>query len=98
VAGSGGTGQTPGEANPDTPAAETTVFNDAAAITPGTSPVTQLAVGVAQTGGQGGWVALEPDMGKAMKPGGGANGNLEVGSLANSISVPIEITADLQEN
>jgi hypothetical protein len=98
AAGSGGTSQTPGEANPDTPAAETTAFNDATAITPGTTPVTQLTVGVAQTGGHGGWVALETDMGKAMKPNGGASGNMEVGSLANAASVAVEITADFQEN
>lgn len=98
AAGSGGTSQTPAEANPDTPAADTTVFNDATAITPGTSPVTQLTVGVAQTGGHGGWVALETDMAKAMKPNGGANGNIEIGSLANAASVTMEATVDFQEN
>jgi hypothetical protein len=98
AAGTGGTAQTPGEANPDTPAAETTVFNDATAITPGTTPVTQLTVGVAQTGGHGGWVALETDMGKALKPNAGATGNCEIGSLANAASVVLEATVDLQEN
>ena len=98
AAGTGGTAHTPSEANPDTPAADTTVFDDTTAITPGTSPVTVLTVGVAQTGGHGGWVALETDMGKAMKPNGGANGNLEIGSLANSASVVVEITGDMQEN
>jgi len=37
-------------------------------------------------------------MGKAMKPNGGANGNLEIGSLANAAAVTAEITADVQEN
>jgi hypothetical protein len=46
----------------------------------------------------GGWVALETDMGKAMKPNGGANGNLEVGSLANAASVTVDVSVDFQEN
>ncbi len=98
AAGSGGTAHTPSEANPDTPAADTTVFDDTSAITAGTSPVTVGSVGVAQTGGQGGWVALETDMGKAMKPNGGANGNLEIASVANAASVSVDITGDMQEN
>jgi hypothetical protein len=98
AAGSGGTSQTPAKRNPNARAADTTAFDDTSAITAGTSPVTHLSVGVAQTGGMGGWVALETDHAPAMLPNGGANGNMEIGSLANAASVTIEATAEFQEN
>lgn len=97
AAGSVGTAQTPAKRNPNSRAADTTAFNDATAITAGTTPVTQHSVGVAQTGGMGGWVALERDHGFAMLPNAGANGTLEVASLANSASVVLEATAELME-
>jgi hypothetical protein len=46
----------------------------------------------------GGWVALETDHAPALLPNGGANGNLEIGSLANAASVTLEATSELQEN
>lgn len=97
AAGSGGTGATESKKKPTDPAASTTWFDDASAITPGTSPVTQIIAGIAQTGGQGGWVALEPDMGLALMPNAGANGNCEVGSKAVGTSVPIVVAVDFRE-
>jgi len=98
AAGSGGTGSTENKKHPDNPAAATTWFDDASAITPGTSPQVQATVGIAQTGGQGGWVALERDMALQMKANGGANGNAEVGSKAIGTSVPVNVTVDFFEN
>lgn len=98
TAGSGGTANTPGERMPDIPAADTTWFDDATAITAGATPVSQLTVGVAQTGGQGGWVGLEVDHMIGMKPNGGANGNLELASKFNAASVTFDATVEFQEN
>jgi len=98
TAGTGGTSQTPAKRNPNARAADTTALDDATTITAGATPVTHLSVGVAQTGGMGGWVALEQDHAPAMLPNGGANGNMEIGSLANSASVTVEVTAEFQEN
>lgn len=98
TAGSGGTGTTPGESNPNTPAAQSAWTNDASAITPGGTPQTQIIAGIAQTGGQGGWVALEKDMGKKLLPGAAAaTGNFEVGSKAVGTSVPIVVQLDFCE-
>lgn len=98
AAGTGGTANTPSKKNPLSRAADTTAFDDAAAITAGTTPIQQLTVGFAQTGGQGGWVALEIDDAFAMQPNGGANGNLEVASFASTASVTFDATVNLQEN
>jgi hypothetical protein len=98
TAGSGGTGQTPSKANPNSPAAQSAWTDDTSAITPGGTPVTQMIAGIAQTGGQGGWVALEKDMGKKMLPGAAAStGNFEVGSKAVGVTVPITVQLDICE-
>jgi hypothetical protein len=94
AAGSGGTALTPAKRNPNSRACDLTAFHDGTAITAGTTPVVQHSVGVAQTGGMGGWVALERDHGFSMLPNGGANGNAEVASKANSASVVIEATVE----
>src|SRR5262245_10755800 len=75
--------------HPDAPPAGTTVFTSP---TTGGTPSVQLKVGFAQTGGQGGWVALEPDHAFSMKANGGANGNAEIGSLAAGNSQLVDIT------
>lgn len=98
AAGSGGTANTPvskkGTLNR---AADTTAFDDTSVITAGTTPILQQTVGFAQTGGQGGWVALELDDSYQMAPGGGAQGNLEVGSKAATASVSFDATINMQE-
>lgn len=94
AAGTGGTAATENKKHPDNPTAGTAFLDDTSAITPGTGPQVQSTVGIAQTGGQGGWVALERDMALQLKAAGGANGNAEVGSKAVGTSVPINVTVD----
>lgn len=96
--GSGGTANVPSSKKGTLyRAADLTAFDDASAITPGATPILQQAVGVAQTGGMGGWVALEVDDAYAMAPNAGANGQMELGSKANSAAVLIDVTMGLQE-
>lgn len=101
AAGSGGTAIAApngiNKRNPDNPAAGVGIVTDATAITPGTTPGLQLNVGFAQTGGQGGWVALDPDHAILLKPNGGANGNLEIGSMAVGVSQTVEISGEFSE-
>lgn len=97
TAGTGGTSQTPAKRNPGNPAASLTALNDATAITPGGTPTQRLGVGVAQTGGNGGWVALEPAAGISLLPNAGANGNAEIGSVCNAASVPLDIIMEFCE-
>ena len=99
TAGSAGTAQTPALRNPRSPAAEVTAFNDndAAAITAGATPTERVSVGFAQTGGMGGWVALENDHAVLLKPNGGADGNAEVSSRADAVSQKIRVTLELSE-
>ena len=54
-------------------------------------------MGFAQTGGMGGWVALENDHAVLLKPNGGADGNAEVSSRADAISQKIRVTLELSE-
>src|SRR5262245_31484808 len=79
-AGSGGTAVTELKRNPGYPSATTVLTNDATSITPGSTLQTHVAIGLAQTGGMGGWVALEPDHALHLRPAGGATGNCEVAS------------------
>ena len=51
-------------------AAQVAVKNDATAITAGTTLVQRVAIGFAQTGGMGGWVATEPTAKVQMMPNG----------------------------
>lgn len=96
--GSGGTANTPAsKAGTLSRAADTTAFDDATLITPGTTPIQQQVVGFAQTGGMGGWVALETDDGYKMGPNAGANGQLEIATKANTSSVTFDPTVNLQE-
>jgi hypothetical protein len=99
AAGSGGTAANPTSRAGTPTTALTTGFSDATAITGGTSPVVRLSVGMAQTGGNGGWISpFDPDGSIGMAPGGGANGNLEIWSLAVAISVPLDITSEIAES
>jgi hypothetical protein len=97
TAGTGGTAQTPQPRNSKMPAADTTVFNDATAITVGGTPTTRATCGFAQTGGQNGWVATEFDNAVTLRANGGANGNAEVGSIANASSVTGTVTLEFAE-
>ncbi len=89
-----GTAQTPAKRHPDNPVAATTAFT---APTVGLTPIVRLTVGVAQTGGMGGWVALDQDHALTLKSGGGANGNGDVFSIANAASVTFDNTVEFFE-
>jgi hypothetical protein len=97
AAGSGGTATTPEKKNPNNPAATSTWVADDTAITAGTTPKQQLSVGVAQTGGQGGWVALEEDDAIALAVAAASTG-LEVASKFNASSVLFDPTIDIKES
>lgn len=98
AAGTGGTANTPNKQDPyGERAADTTAFDDGTAITAGTTPLVQQTVGIAQTGGQGGWVALEDDDAPKLAPAGGANGNMEVASFCSTASVTFDATLKFKE-
>jgi hypothetical protein len=98
AAGSGGTANTPNKAEPfQEGAANTTAYDDGTTITAGTTPVVQQTVGFAQTGGQGGWVALEDADAISLAPNAGANGNLEVASFASTASVTFDASLRFKE-
>lgn len=93
VIGSGGTSNTPSKVDTyGERTADLTAFDDGSAITAGTSPLQQKTVGVAQTGGQGGWVALEDADALSLAPNAGANGNMEVASFFSTASVTFDAT------
>lgn len=95
---SGGTGQTPAARNlRGNPAAQTVWANDATAITPGGTLVQRLSIGFAQTGGMGGWVALEPSAGFQMMPNATNPVDYEFVSDATSASVTFDLTVEFSE-
>lgn len=57
----------------------------------------RISIGFAQTGGMGGWVAIEPDAQVTLQSGGGANGNAEFTTIANAASVTFDYTIELAE-
>lgn len=89
-----GSAKTPAERHPNGPAASLTAFTGPTA---GATPVVRLTVGLAQTGGTGGWVALEPSAAITLLANGGANGNADVFSIAASASVPLDFTVEHSE-
>ena len=96
----GGTSITPDEMNPRGSAAETTAATDATAFTGYGATASRVVAGVigyAQTGGQGGWVALERDNAFTLNPNGGANGNLEFDSFTATASQALEVSAQFLE-
>lgn len=98
TAASGGTSQTPRPKNiRGAVAAQTTFFNDATAITPGATLTTRLTVGVAQTGGMGGYQPIEPAAAVQMMPNAASPVDCEVTSLAASASVLIDMGIDFSE-
>ncbi len=99
TASTGGTmNNTPNAKHPSTPAISCTFFNDGSAITPGATAKQMGSVGFAQTGGQGGWVAVEPDDAIKLLANGGANGNLDYVSICNAASVTFDFAVDIQED
>ena len=94
----GGGAQTPQKANANNPAAQTTVFDDSSAINTSGGATTRLfSIGFAQTGGQGGWVALERDNAFTLLANGGANGNAKFDSFTATASQALEISSQFLE-
>jgi hypothetical protein len=95
---SGGTTQTAAPRNlRGSPAAQNVWKNDATAITAGTTLVQRVSIGFAQTGGMGGWVATEPTAKVQMMPNGANPIDVEITSIANGATLPIEITVEFGE-
>lgn len=90
-----GTGVTPNKRNPNFATAVTSAAT--ATTCQGATTTVRVSVGFAQTGGMGGWVAIEPDASIRLLSGGGANGNMEVSSLSNAASVPVDLTVEFSE-
>jgi len=95
---SGGTGQTPSPRNlRGAPAAASTWANGGATITAGTTLVTRVTVGFAQTGGMGGWVAVEPTAAIQMMPNASLPIDVEITALASSATVTADMTLEIGE-
>jgi hypothetical protein len=95
---SGGTVQTalPRNMRGD-PAAQSIWANDATAITNGTTLLPRLTFGFAQTGGTGGWVAIEPKDKIQMMPAATNPVDVELTSLATTASVTFDLTVEFSE-
>lgn len=90
-----GTGFTPTKRNPNSQAATTSAAT--ATTCQGATTTVRTSIGVAQTGGMGGWVAIEPDAAILLISGGGANGNAEIASVFNAASIVFDLTAEFSE-
>jgi hypothetical protein len=97
TAGTGGTAQTPGKRDPDAPAAATTWFNDATALTSGGTLVQRIFAACSAQGGLGGWFAAVPEQAIVLKPNAGANGNLDVTDVSGLISTNFDVAAEFTE-
>lgn len=94
----GGGAYTPLKANNNSPAAALTAADDSSAFTTEFAATTRLfAIGYAQTGGQGGWVALERDNGLTLLANAGANGNALLDSFTATASQALEVSAQFIE-
>lgn len=78
-------------------AAQSTWLGDGSAITAGATLTVRESIGFAQTGGQGGWVALTPQQGIQMMPNATNPVDVEFTSIAFSISVPFDLVVDFSE-
>lgn len=95
---SGGTAQTPTAKNlRGNPSAQSTWANDVSAITAGTTLITRLSVGFAQTGGMGGYVPIVPTAAIQMMPNATNPVDAEITSDAASNSVTFDLTIDIGE-
>ena len=95
---SGGTANTPGVKNiRSAVAAQSTWFDDTSAITIGTTLKVRLSVGFAQTGGQGGWNALEAADSFALNANSLSPVDVEFTNVASGSSVPFDFSAEFNE-
>jgi hypothetical protein len=91
-----GTGITPNKRNPNTPYAAATT-SAASGQTHANTTNLRASIGTAQTGGMGGWVAIEPDAAILLLAAGGANGNFEAVPFYNAASMAYDITVEFSE-
>jgi hypothetical protein len=94
TASTAGSALTPVKADPDGPAANTTVFTGPTA---GTTFNQQIIASVSQTGGGQPWYAIEPDAACVLDPNGGANGNFDVESIGASASMAFDLNVEFSE-
>lgn len=92
-----GGANTPTELNPFGTAAQTTAFDDSSAIGTGGTTARQFSIGFAQTGGQGGWVALERDNAVTLNANGGVAGNVKLDSFTATASQSLEVSLQFLE-
>lgn len=83
---------TPNKKHPNSPAAGSTWST---APTSSGSPLPRMSVGFSQTGGQGGWIALNPDDAIIMLPA--VTNKFEVASTAVTASQAIKIALEFSE-
>jgi hypothetical protein len=94
---SGGTAQTPRPKNIRLTAAQSLWFNANTAITNGTTLTVRYAVGLAQTGGQGGYIPITPFAGCQMMPNSLNPVDMEITVIANGGSIPLDMTCEIGE-
>jgi hypothetical protein len=94
TASTAGSAQTPAARNSRSPAAESTWFTGPTA---GATPTVRLTVGWAQTGGTGGVMEFDNDSAIALRPNGGANGNVDLFTIAASASMVVDSTLVISE-
>ena len=93
-----GTANTPGVKNiRSAVAAQSTWFDDTSAITVGTILKIRLGIGMAQTGGQGGWNALEASDAFALNPNSVSPVDIEFTNVSSGSSVPFDFSAEFTE-
>lgn len=92
--GTAGGAYTPGERDPDGPAAATTVFT---AHTVGTTLTVRQIVGCSAQGGFGGWFAATPEQALTLKPNGGATGNAEITNVSGLNSTNFDLNVEFAE-
>lgn len=85
----GGTAITPSLKRDDFPAAAATVVGDATAIGTQGTTTEHTSIGWAETGGQNGWVALEPDDAFQLRSNRGC---LRLNSYAVGVSQALQLT------
>lgn len=94
---SGGTAQTPTAKFSRSPAAESVWADGATAITPGATLVTRTTIGMAQTGGMGGWQALMPQDAFQFGPNATNPVDGELTTNAAGTSVTGDLTVEIGE-
>jgi len=97
TAATGGTAQTPGRKNELQPAAQSTWVDSTTTITVGGTTAVRVTVGMAQTGGMGGWQALVPADAFQMQANAASPIDGELASLAATASVTGDATIELGE-